>query len=244
MKIISKFKDYFHYLVGVYGEDPLIVLDSRECMNMNDVLDVFYPRKNHNKRITLYIGGYKIEGFLAGNDSPYYNESGKIYWGDKLKEIDDYNNISETYKDARIKHKNDIKKGTRRYIHDKSSLDFYFKRNGFNMDNKVFIDMNCQESECIFSYIIEKDINKYNEKENCPILYKYNTNSLQFGRYPNLSDFNLNTFISPEDIYHMVSSWISEQKTKSENKPDNRTDIEKLVGKGFDKKISFRNIKK
>lgn len=27
MKIISKFKDYFDYLVGIYGEDPKIILD-------------------------------------------------------------------------------------------------------------------------------------------------------------------------------------------------------------------------
>lgn len=30
MKIISKFKDYYDYLVGIYGEDPLLFFDRRE----------------------------------------------------------------------------------------------------------------------------------------------------------------------------------------------------------------------
>lgn len=29
MKIISKFKDYYDYLVGKYGEDPILVFDRR-----------------------------------------------------------------------------------------------------------------------------------------------------------------------------------------------------------------------
>lgn len=30
MKIISKYKDYYDYLVGIYGEDPLKILDRRK----------------------------------------------------------------------------------------------------------------------------------------------------------------------------------------------------------------------
>ena len=30
MKIISKYKDYYDYLVGTYGEDPKLILDRRE----------------------------------------------------------------------------------------------------------------------------------------------------------------------------------------------------------------------
>jgi len=73
--------------------------------------------------------------------------------------------------------------------------------------------------------------------------YKNNSNNLNVGLYPNLSELNLQSILSPEEVYRMISDWISEQKTKSENKIDKRTDVEKLEGKGFDKKISFRNIK-
>lgn len=40
MKIISKFKDYYDYLVGIYGEDPLLVFDRR---NQNGTIIHKFP---------------------------------------------------------------------------------------------------------------------------------------------------------------------------------------------------------
>ena len=81
------------------------------------------------------------------------------------------------------------------------------------------------------------DNNKINERENCAIIVvKDNT------IYKNciLKDLFLNNFIPPEEIYKIISNWISEQITKKENKEDTRTDLQKIVGKGFDKITSFR----
>ena len=69
MKIISKFKDYYDYLVGIYGEDPNLVLDRRKT----DKIDVSFLTCNV---VEIYIGGYKIQGFA---------HNGKIYYGDDIK---------------------------------------------------------------------------------------------------------------------------------------------------------------
>lgn len=69
MKIISKFKDYYDYLVGIYGEDSNLVLDRRKT----DKIDVSCL---NDTIIEFYIGGYKIQGFA--HDS-------KIYYGDDIK---------------------------------------------------------------------------------------------------------------------------------------------------------------
>ena len=66
MKILSKFKDYYDYLSGVWGIDPKIVLDRREFEHPE-----FY---SHPKKIVLYICGKRIEGFHDGN-STYFGET-------------------------------------------------------------------------------------------------------------------------------------------------------------------------
>ena len=54
-----------------------------------------------------------------------------------------------------------------------------------------------------------------------------------------LSDFGIGQIISPHDIYIAISNFLSREKPVI----DKRTDIQKIVGKGFDKKTSFRNVK-
>lgn len=44
MKIISKFKDYYDYLIGVYGQDPLKVLDRTKYKTYDKNLINVYPR--------------------------------------------------------------------------------------------------------------------------------------------------------------------------------------------------------
>ena len=67
MKIISKYKDYYDYLVGIYGEDPKIILDRRESEQLYLPL---FPDK-----ITLVIAGLVIEGYYVNN---------KIHYGERL----------------------------------------------------------------------------------------------------------------------------------------------------------------
>lgn len=90
MKIISKFKDYYDYLQGIWGVDELRVLDRTEFTprTINDV-----PFKK-GELITLYVCDLKVQGiydgtkFLYGEDlKPFeVEETNKYRWWDK-----DYN---------------------------------------------------------------------------------------------------------------------------------------------------------
>lgn len=70
MLILSKYKDYYDYLIGIWGSDPKLILDRTEYT---------YTKEEELKdydTVTLYICNYMVQGM-------YYN---KIwYFGDHLK---------------------------------------------------------------------------------------------------------------------------------------------------------------
>jgi hypothetical protein len=67
MKLISKYKDYYDYLTGIYGIDEKLVLDRREQEQY--ILPSF-------GKVILYIADHIIEGL-------YMNH--KFYYGNTLK---------------------------------------------------------------------------------------------------------------------------------------------------------------
>lgn len=71
MKIISTYKDYYDFYTGIYGEDPLLILDRRNHIQP----DLYSPQK-----IILYVCDYVFEGFFDGE---------KVYWGEDLLKFGD-----------------------------------------------------------------------------------------------------------------------------------------------------------
>lgn len=71
MKIISKHKDYFFYLKGIYGEDPLLILDVRKSFSIP------YIPTDYTISI-LYIGDYEIQGMW---------KNGIIYYGKDIEQF-------------------------------------------------------------------------------------------------------------------------------------------------------------
>lgn len=67
MKIISKFKDYYDYLQGIYGVDERLILDRVQYSPMK-----YTPGDSVE---TLYIGDYVIQGLWR---------EGKIYWAEDI----------------------------------------------------------------------------------------------------------------------------------------------------------------
>lgn len=212
MRVISKYKDYYDFLSGIYGVDPLIVLDSRE-FTMPDITAITvsdYSLYRQECTLILYIGDYCVDSYCL---------DGVCYYGEDLKQFESEKKHSKYYY---------------RYIYNKSEND-----------NNVNIRLKNQNKYVNITNNIYKDSTNLNEKYNCPILVRKDGESDKL-LYKNciLKDLNLNSFISPEDIYKMISSWISLQKTKSENVVDNMTNKQKIESKGFDNKTSFRpNIK-
>ena len=70
-----------------------------------------------------------------------------------------------------------------------------------------------------------KDNKHINDKTDCPIVLNYGISNYKF---PILSNMNLQSLFSPDEIYQLLCQWLSDKITKRENKIDNRTDIEKL----------------
>jgi hypothetical protein len=70
MKIISKFKDYYDYLQGIYGIDEKLILDRTE----------FYrtPKFPPNGLVNIYICGYEYEGVCL---------NGQYYWESDIEKI-------------------------------------------------------------------------------------------------------------------------------------------------------------
>lgn len=129
MKIISKYKDYYDYLQGVYGIDDKLILDRR---------DYTIPSVTEGT-IRLVIGNVYLEG--------YYYEN-KFYWGqeqlDELVIITGSKHLSDWYKD--------------RYTHSifnkKSKSLSYINCNIININNNT----NCGIFLCREGKILEKNI--------------------------------------------------------------------------------------
>lgn len=74
MKILSKYKDYYDYLTGIWGEDPKLILDRRDG-NPKPLGEKYDFEKDKSYKITLIICGRMIEGYRFQN---------KIYYGQDL----------------------------------------------------------------------------------------------------------------------------------------------------------------
>ena len=216
MKIISTYKDYYDYLSGIWGEDPLIILDRRGFSNP-------FFLKEEIKKLEFYIAGYKIDGFLKNNH---------IYFGEELDQFDyDLEDKERTFKYWNLA-------GKENYLNCKLE-DIVITKSAEVKYNRYYLNA---ISSCVLSKKVIPDVHNLNEKYNCPIFLAGRFEDLSFP-YPILRDLNIPSILPPEDIYKKLSDWISLQKTKSESSVDNRTNNQKIEGKGFDLKTSFRNIK-
>jgi hypothetical protein len=70
MKIISKFKDYYDYLAGIYGVDEKLILDRTEYTPVSYVNDFYVVR--------LAICDYFIEGIFY---------KGEYLFGEEVKDL-------------------------------------------------------------------------------------------------------------------------------------------------------------
>ena len=87
---------------------------------------------------------------------------------------------------------------------------------------------------------ITDDRQKRNTKLDCPILY--NAYGEKFEKFPILGKMNVGSILPPEVIYKMLVDWLSSRNSALENRPDTRSDVDKLISRGFDKKESFRKM--
>lgn len=215
MKIISKFKDYYDYLSGVWGEDPLLTYVRKS--EYTPIYDC-----NDCTKVKIYIGGMLVEALLY---------KGVFYYGENIEvftsELPWYITMGKSsFNSSRLEYGN--------VTLDKDSVVFIARNTLRDGQIDPYRDM----------FILRKpivDTQKVNERENCPVVLEIHK---KFYKNPILKELKLNSFISPEQTYRLISDWLSLQRTKAEDRPDIRTNVQKVESHGFDNKTSFRpNIK-
>jgi len=234
MLIKSNYKDYYDYISGIYGIDPKVVYH-RVCASPHDdgknkvvwnKTGMFKPSYSDDYACYIlaicgqfYVSYYFAEKFyffepMKGGDFSTYLFMKNIYSGKKL-----------TRNEQLAKDILDRMKRAKSYAPTWSTTD---RKDHFIND---------------LSYVREHlhptDIN---DKLNCPVclIAKRGYGRLDDVEYVNvrLSDFGIGQIVSPNDMYIMISNFLTREKKVV----DKRTDIEKIVGHGFDKKTSFRKM--
>jgi hypothetical protein len=81
MKILSKYKDFYDYLIGRYGVDEKIVLDRTKFDNV-------YPQ---NGLIRIYFCNYLVEGIYKEDRGVVYGEELLNYYAKELKPERNFN---------------------------------------------------------------------------------------------------------------------------------------------------------
>jgi hypothetical protein len=116
--------------------------------------------------------------------------------------------------------------------------DFYFGKDGLECYDKPVskaLDWLSQgrDQYGMHHHLTDTPLNR---KYNCPVLLEH---TLSMYRNVRLSDFSLGSILPAEDLYIRLVEFLTYEKPVT----DDRTDVERLQSKGFDKKISFRHRK-
>ncbi len=213
MIILSKHKDYYDYLVGIYGRDENKIFDRRQMVkagefifdekvarhNENEYESYFYPSINDGNCVDIVVVGkiYRIEQIEKGvwEQHKFYKDtvfSSKLISKIEPKEEDNFIDFKNT--DYHKKYRKPI------MIYENASCSY---RGLHNTKKKKLL---------------------YTDKT------------------PLLSSFGFAKFLPPEIVYQELDIFLGWLKDNPPIE-DNRTDLEKLQSQGFDKKVSFRHRK-
>lgn len=212
MKIISQYKDYYDYLVGIYGEDPKLILDRRPTVKTDSRSDYVVEY--------VWVCGYEIVGmwlngrFLCGNGlAPFALTKEEIpkskYYIPKQEQEENY--IIP--------------------ILSNPPWNKYVRQLSFPKEIRLStVDINLKENCPILSS------GSVFPDRRCP-KPKY-SNPIHF---PILRDYNLAHILPAEQLWLMLSEWLAKRIDAQQQHRDVRSDVEKLQSAGFDKKTSFRH---
>lgn len=179
MRIISKVKDYYDYLVGIRGLDEDIVYDRRNCFVFNEFHHGEFIKGGKMKYSFLPIYHYVLEvGYTQYLFSLVPTEGGSV--------------------DVKLIKRFKVEK-------KKSTFPISLMRVKYRISTEI------------------EFIERSNEVWENPIL----------------KNTWVPTFISAEEIYDDLYDYLI--SIREPQITDNRTDVEKLEAKGFDRKISFRH---
>lgn len=202
-------KDYYDYIVGIYGIDSDITYDRRNSTVLSHDKygfweDYFAEKKLYSDREKEQKYGWHLNGdkyvygyYHAGRIIHFILEVGNTHY---LFEVERYIENCKVYRNIKLVKAYDVK--DKKSIHPIALYGVVYSISRISGEHIEFIK----------GYVVENPI---------------------------LNNTFIPSYISAEDIYNKVYSYlIKEKEPKIEDK---RTDIQKLESKGFDKRSSFRN---
>lgn len=228
MKIISKFKDYYDFVAG-YDTDPrkVFVRDMKE-----------YSEARAEKIRVPSLLSVEFRGEFQYSSQVYYF-IGQIWFCDQmivyLKDVVnnryyfDYNTIPENIiqqVDELIKKKTKYRSRYTNYC----TLATYF-----GLDTRRWNGMDRNEAALL-------EFKNVNKNYGQPIYFSNYTTERFQEQFANgrLADIRFSEFKSPQDTFTELYNWIPFIEPEM---PSDPTDMSRFENKGFDKIISFRNIK-
>ncbi len=213
MILISKTRDYYDYLIGIYGRDEKKVFKRKNTITANDI-KWLTPKSKYPKDKKLQEKYHVTQMVLEKKEN-----SVEIHLNNKKYKLE------QVHKGIWKQHK---------YY----KYDHYLTRLISNIDTK--------DEDKFIDWIPTT----YNAKHREPVLisyteYEYTENALfclNKIKTPILETFGFYNILSAQDVYVEIDAFLGWLHDNPQPE-DNRTDIQKLESKGFDKKTSFRNIK-
>lgn len=214
MKIISKYKDYYDFLKGIYGEDPKLVLDRTKFESLP------YPPSNYDI-LNFFVGEWQVQCL-------YFD--GKYYWGKDLIE-----NFKPAPKEYQLSGK------YQKWYRDIADINKASNYYSLEIPSRRFSQKNTERISVLKNPVFIGDKSP-TWKEDCPILLsKYTTYLDGFLRFPKLDDFAFSKIMEPHDIWIKLTEWLSKRVTMNEPEVPVGDDKTRLISAGFDPKTSFRH---
>lgn len=217
MKIISNFKDYYDPMVDVFGFDPSVIYErSSQKLQLGKWVN-FNQRKEEINSETL------------GNSS--YQSSDKI--DSKRLNIIPFAIAGQIYIQC---------------IHEDKYVPFDEIEKVLKAQSPpTQYKYDLRPKTLLSAHLVETDIN--NEYD-CPVIllgherypsdYSFKKGYLFFPNIinPNLSLYKFNSLIPADEIFVAITNFLTKEKPLI----DSRTDLEKVISNGFDRKTSFRKM--
>ena len=241
MKIISKFKDYYDYIPDQFG------IDNRRVYNRitKDIVS-----EDSIKPGGYYGGSYNKDTMLVINNTTSLERE----FHDGYK----YDKVAKNIKDKSVGYWFTVAINNLLYqgLYHTETNSFHYKRETLpgeileylNAGRKIWKYRLTSKDDSLFT----PEPTKINSilKEPIAISHKITFKkeegidkvSFDFVSQinPNLSKINFGSCLSANDIFQNIYDFVAPYEPNTNNKP---TDMNRFESKGFDKKISFRNIK-
>lgn len=212
MKILSKYKEYYDYLMGIYGQDPLKVLDRTAYKTYDVDLVVKYPRHKAPDEIV-------VRDFIIYFCGDYYF-------------LGDVKNLRKGDERKGLFRKLDKDKVDWVYEVNNKVLDAYYDTDLIYEDD-LFCVLRLTEDSLKKRY---KDYLKIKDEITAPYYIVRNYDKTDEVFMPNLTKLNFAKFLSAEDCYLAIENYISKKDVDMPNSPN---DMIRFEQKGFKKGKSF-----